>query len=183
MSHQPFETWLLSDQALDEEQTQLLREHLEECHQCQVVSESWLQVRELMALENGPEPIPGFTERWHSRLAVHRQKRQQRRMWFLSFGLLGLASLIFLGLATASLLSTSFPYALSQFIAGFAVFAARINHAWNLFESLSGAFPLLIPLAIFIFIGAGSAAVTLMITWFSSVIKLYKPAQEGVVVR
>jgi hypothetical protein len=104
-------------------------------------------------------------------------------MWFLTFGLLGLASLIFLGLAVANLLNTSFPYVLSQFIAGFALFAARINQAWNVFESLSGSFPLLIPLAIIASVGAGSATLTLVITWFSSVIKLYKPAQEGVIAR
>jgi predicted anti-sigma-YlaC factor YlaD len=183
MSHQPFESWLFSDQALDEEQQYLLHEHLEECQQCRAISESWSQVQSIMVLNATPEPAPGFTDRWHNRLVLIRQKRQRRRMWLLSFGMLGLAGLIFLGLATTSLLSTSLPYALSQFIASFAVFAARINQVWNVFESLSGAFPLLIPLIIFAFIGSGSAGVALIITWLSSVIKLYKPAEEGVVVR
>jgi hypothetical protein len=183
MSHQPFETWLLSDQALDEEQQIMLNEHLKECQQCQAVSEAWVHVQNLMVMNSAPEPAPGFTQRWQSRLSIVQQKRQQRRLWLLTLGLLGLAGLIFLGLALAGLFSTSFPYALSHFIAGFALFAARINQAWNVFESLSGSFPLLIPLMIIALFGAGSAALTLVITWFSSVIKLYKPVQEGVVAR
>jgi hypothetical protein len=183
MSHQPFESWLLSDQALDEEQQQELHMHLDQCKECQAISKAWSQVQNVMTLNETPDPAPGFTRRWQVRLSIYQQKRQQRRMWLLTFVLFGLATLIFLGLAVSHLFSTSFPFALSQFIAGFALFAARVSHAWNLFESLSGSFPLLIPLVIFALIGAGSATLTLMITWLSSVIKLYKPAHEGVVVR
>ena len=183
MSHQPFESWILSDQALDEEQQFKLQEHLQECQQCQAISKAWSKVQSVMEMNVTPEPAPGFTQRWQTRLTVIKQKQQQRRMWIMTFGLLALAGLIFLGLAMANLLSTSFPYALSQFIAGFALLAARISHAWNVLESLSGAFPLLIPLAIIALVGAGSAALTLVVTWFSSVIKLYKPVQEGAIVR
>lgn len=183
MSHQPFESWLLSDQTLDEEQQYMLHEHLDECQQCRSISAAWSHVQDLMALDSTPEPAPGFTQRWQTHLSTFQHKRQQRRMWILTLGLMGLGGLIFLALAIASLINTSFSYELSQFIAGFALLAARINNAWNVFESLSGTFPLLIPLAIIVAIGAGSAALTLMVTWLSSMIKLYKPAHEGVIVR
>jgi len=180
MSHQPFETWLLSDENLDEEQEKALQAHLEGCQQCQQLSQSWTQVQSLISTSSMPEPAPGFSLRWQQRLAVGRQHQQQRKMWFLTLGLFALASLIFLGLAIVNVFSTSFGYEISQIFASFALTIARVSHFWELIQSVVQSFPLILPLLVFLGLGGFSTSVALIVTWFSSLIRFYQPAKEGV---
>ena len=180
MSHQPFETWLLSDNSLDEDQEAALQTHLDACEHCQSLSTAWLHVQDTMTASVSHIPEPGFTQRWHKRLAVVRQQRQQRAMWLLTLGLFALAGIIFLALALTNLLSTDFFYALSQCIANFSLFAARINQVWRVFDTITAAIPFLVPILVIFGIGTLFAMIVLVITWFSSVIKLYKPVHEGV---
>ncbi len=120
MSHQPYETWLLSEEDLDEEQQKALRTHLEGCQQCIQLSHSWSQVQSLINSSSEPEPTPGFSRRWENRLAIRRQQQQQRKMWFLTLGLFGIASIIFLGLAAINIFGPSFSYQFSQTFASLA---------------------------------------------------------------
>jgi len=183
MSHQPFETWLLSEEQLETEQQKMLQSHLDECDNCTALSDAWQQVHNAITASPELTPAPGFARRWHAHLSVYRQERQQRKMWFLTLGLFAAAGAIFLTLALLNLLSTSWTYEISQFIANFSLFAARINQCWNVIESLTDAFPVLIPIMAFFSVGILSALSALVVTWFSSLIKLYRPANEGVVVR
>ena len=183
MSHQPYETWLLSDEKLNEEQEKTLQTHLDDCHQCQMLSNSWTQVESMMMTNASPEPAPGFQLRFQQRLALDRQRRQQRKMWFLTLGLAGLASLIFLGLTVISLFSTSFTYEISQAFASFARSLAHITHFVGLGQSIIKANPVLLLLVAVLGIGGGSASITLIVTWLSSLIRFYQPVKEGVVER
>ncbi len=83
MNHQPFENWLLSEEVLTPEQSKMLREHLWTCESCQHIDQSWAGVRQLMRKAEPVAPAPGFTLRWHDRLAEERRKKHQRQSWLL----------------------------------------------------------------------------------------------------
>lgn len=180
MSHQPFETWLLSEENLDEEQEKALQTHLESCPKCQQLSHSWAQVQSLISTSSTPEPTPGFSLRWQQRLAVNRQHQQQRRMWFLTLGLFALASIIFLGLAVINIYSASFGYEFSRIFATVALTIAKISRFWEVILSVVKSYPLVLPLLLILGLGSFSASITLIITWFSSLIRIYKPVKERV---
>ena len=181
MSHQPYETWVLSEENLDEEQEKALQAHLEDCQHCQTLSRSWNQVQTLISASSEPEPTPGFSLRWQQRLAVRKQHQQQRKMWFLTLGLFTLASLIFLGLAILNIFSTSFSYQFSQTFASLARSIAQISHFWSMFSSVVQSFPLVLPILVVLGLGGISASLALIVTWFSSLIKFYRPLKQGVI--
>ena len=181
MSHQPFETWLLSEENLDEEQEKALQTHLEDCHQCQQLSHSWTQVQSLISTSGVPDPAPGFSQRWQQRLAVRREHQQQRRMWFLTLGILTTALIIFLGLAVITFSSHSLSYEISQTFASLARTVAKVSHFWEMIQSVVQSFPLIIPLLVILGLGSFSVSITLIITWLSSLIRLYQPVKEGVI--
>lgn len=183
MSHQPYETWLLSEENLEEEQVKALQAHLNDCQQCRKLSTSWSQVQNLMSSSREPEPAPGFNLRWQQRLAFRKQQQQQRKMLILTLGLVGLTLFIFIGLAIFNIFSTSFTYQISQTFASLARSIARINHLWDVLSSVVQSFPLLLPLLAILGFGGLSASLALFVTWFSSLIKIYQPAKEGVIER
>jgi anti-sigma factor RsiW len=179
MSHQPFETWLFSDETLTEEQQNKLDSHLETCHQCRARSKAWDGIQNVITADEPPAPAPGFAQRWQSRLAVAQQRRQTRKMVMIALGLFGLATVIFLTLAILNVLSTSYIYAISQFIAQFSLFAARLNQAWNFIGSMTDSFPILIPLVIVFGVGAIATLILLTTTWFGSLARIYRPTERG----
>ncbi len=183
MSHQPFETWLISDEKLNPEQQQALDTHLQACEICRQRAAALKTVSEVFLNDSAPIPEPGFTQRWHARLSIYRKQRQQRRMWLLTLGLFALSGFVFLGLFIYHQAGFNWIYSLSQSIARFSLFAARINQLWIVIQSLFSALPILVPVIIVFGIGTLSAIIALMIAWFSSIIKLYQPVQEGVSVR
>jgi len=79
MKHQPFENWLLFDEALTPDQTQSLDEHLQVCEHCQELNRSWSGVVSLF--QEGPdlEPASGFADRWQARLKQERHGVQASR--------------------------------------------------------------------------------------------------------
>jgi anti-sigma factor RsiW len=108
MSHQPFETWLLSEEPLSPEQAGALREHLTTCESCQQLSTAWSEVQHLIRQAPVVEPASGFTARWQVRLAetrlVEQRKRQRRQSWWALLASLGVAILLF-GLLVAQILT------------------------------------------------------------------------------
>lgn len=183
MSHQPFDTWLVSDEKLDPEQQQALDDHLQACEVCRQRAAALKAVSAMFSNGYAPAPTPGFTQRWHTRLAIYRGQRQQRRMWFLTISLFALSSVLFLGLFFYHQAGFNWIYTLSQFIAKFSLFAARVNQLWSVVQSLFTALPILIPVTAIFGIGTLSAMTALIVTWVSSIIKLYQPVQEGVSLR
>ena len=73
MNHQPFETWLLSDEPLSPENTSALDEHLKTCQHCQQLQDGWLGVVNLFDDAPDVEPAPGFVTRWQAHLEADRQ--------------------------------------------------------------------------------------------------------------
>ncbi len=183
MSHQPYETWIFSDEPLLEGQKSELKAHLADCDSCAELNAAWRQVEKTFMQAPTVDPVSGFTNRWHTRLSIHRQQKQQRRLWLLVMGLFGAATLIFLVLAGINLISTPLSFTFGKFIAYLSVMAAQTRQVITVITSLIDSFPLLIPISIILGIGSLSAVLTLIVTWVLSVIKLYKPIHEGVIVR
>lgn len=179
MSHQPFDKWLFSEDPLEPEQSSALESHLDQCEECSKMSTALDQVFEVISTSKSPSPAPGFTQRWYQHLSAYRQKRQERTIWLIILGLFTLAILILLGLFFVNLTSFNWTYALGQFIANFSLMAARGNQIFNATRSITNAFPILIPIVFIFGIGSFSAIAALTITWFSSIIKIYQPVEEG----
>lgn len=183
MSHQPFETWILTEEALDKEQHASLQAHLAECDLCRSLQTHWQQVHNTFSTSLNPEPLPGFSSRWQTRLAFDRQRRQQRRMWILTLSMFTFASLILISLFFFNLLNTTWPYIFSQIIANISIMFAKIGHFWRVIESLSSSFPALVPLMVILITVIISSASVLILTWFSSMVRLFSPGREGVTER
>lgn len=183
MNHQPFETWIFSDESLEPEKQTQLASHLNECEQCRIRSDNLSAIHTIFTSSTSPAPSPGFTQRWHARLSIHRQKQQRNRLWAFALSLLGVGSLIFLALILHSILNMNWTFVLSLVIANLSLFAARIRNFWNFINSFVNAFPFLIPIIIVFGVGGLSVMTALIVTWFSSIIRLYQPDQEGVTVR
>lgn len=175
MNHQPFETWILSDDPLQLEEQELLEEHLKTCEDCRGLLSAMEGIRQTFSAAPSPAPAPGFTQRWHERLAFNRQTRQQRNMWILTLALFSLASILSLTILLLELGQVNWFYYISQFIASISLFAARINRIWIVLSSINKTLPILTPIMIVFGVGLTSAMFALIVTWFSSMFKLYQP--------
>jgi hypothetical protein len=180
MNHQPFETWLFSDETLEPEQSRALSNHLDQCKECNQMSIALDRVFEVISNSDNPEPNPGFTQRWYQHLSLYREKRQEQRIWLIIFSLFALATIILLGLFFLNVSNFNWGYGLGQFIANFSLIAARGKQILRAVRSITDAFPILIPIMVVFGIGSFSAISALIITWFSSIIRIYQPAKEGV---
>lgn len=183
MNHQPFETWLFSENTIEPEQSEALKSHLDQCEECNQMSKALNEVYEAISTSDTPEPIPGFKQRWYLHLSAYRQKRQERRFWIFTLSALAIATVILLTLFFLNLTNTNWIYDLSQFIANFSLVAARGKQLAHATRSITNAFPVLVPIMFVFGVGSLSATAALIITWFSSIIRIYQPVKEGVRIR
>ena len=183
MSHQPFEKWILTDVPLDDTQQQALDAHLAECTSCHQLTHALTQINGLFANSAQPTISPGFTQRWHHRLSIDRQFRQQRNLWLFTLGLFVAAGLITLVLTFGNFYAFNWSYELSQFIASSSLLAARIAKFWNITNSFVRTLPFIIPVIFITGLALISTASGLVIAWFSSMIKLFQPTHKGVSVK
>lgn len=152
MVHQPFDKWLLDDDAITFEQRQELETHLLTCPQCQQLSANWSGVNGLMKALPPAAPQPGFTQRWKVTQAQRRTSQQPRqvRIFFLTLLAASLASLALLALffvlsnLTVAQALVSSTHALTSFYAFLieaqAFLSARLNGplswiVWVMFTS------------------------------------------------
>jgi len=98
MKHQPFESWILMQDELDTTQQVELEQHLVECEQCRVLSDSWLAFEGQLAEAEILQPADGFTKRWQMRFGEQQLGRHKKQTSIL-FGLLSAgAAIVFLPL-------------------------------------------------------------------------------------
>lgn len=180
MSHQPYENWLFTKEDIEPEHRQALSEHLLTCPECSQRAKALESVEMLFADSSTPSPKPGFAHRWQTHLSLYREKRQQKRMLYLTLVLFSLAAMVFIGLFLIHQTNFNWIYSLSQFIANFSLFAVRVNQIWQVFQTLTTNLPILIPVMIVFGVGTLSALFVLIITWVNSMIKLYQPVKQGV---
>ena len=183
MSHQPFETWIFSDEPLGTDQQQELDAHLATCAQCKQLSTAMIQVQKTFASSTAVLPAAGFSERWQQRWSAHQYSRQQTRMWLLTFGLFAAAGLVIAGLMLFNLFNINWTYEFARVIANVGLLASQTRRFWTVFKSFTTAFPILIPVMLVFGTGLLSAMCVLVITWFSSLYQLYQPYKESVIER
>ncbi len=152
MNHQPFETWLLSEEPLSPEQASELAEHLAGCQHCQQVQAAWLSVAQLFSAVPPLDPAPGFVQRWQERLAVDRalsrEMRQRWQSWILLIGIANAAAfiLVLMGLQFYSTYDSLMEYLLSLVYRGAATLTL-ITGVQNLFATLLRTIPGIVPLS------------------------------------
>ena len=178
MSHQPYETYLFSGEILSEDQQSSLDAHLIACEQCAHLTHAMKRLDEAFFNSPAPSTPLGFTERFQTRLTAYRQKRQVRNLWLMTICLFAFASLTGLTMILLNLYHFNWAYELSQSIARVSLLAAQVRQVMMIMKSLVNALPIAVPM-LFLF---GSVAVfgicTLVITWFSTMIRLYSPIHE-----
>ena len=99
MYHQPFETWILEEEALSNEETQSLMLHLETCSQCKKLHDNWQAAEVRLSTAKMASPSAGFSSRWQQTLRdrLEEQKMKQVlqvRRFFLYLGTANILSLI-----------------------------------------------------------------------------------------
>ena len=81
MNHQPFRSWLLSEEELTTEQSQALQEHLYACDACSQLDVSWKELESVITRSPQLPSAPGFVERWQANLVEYQQLRQKQKGW------------------------------------------------------------------------------------------------------
>jgi hypothetical protein len=173
MGHQPFENWILDDQALTAEQNRELADHLVTCPECQKLQNSLAAATTLLKTAPTARPTAGFTDRWRVLQAERRalQHKRQTRIFFLSTILGALVALGGLVIAL-SLSNISFS---DLFVSGAKLIAGLLNVAGDarfyLGTSLTG--PL--PIVIWILVSVGFCLLV-----FAWVYMLWRISSQGV---
>lgn len=127
MSHQPFETWLFEEDALEESEALALRQHLAECAACRSLGEAWEEMGGLLRSSAVAAPATGFAARWRGRLAADSERRRRRQAWAVlgSTAAAGVAATAGMAFEVLTLLDSPARLALQIFEA-ISVFAARV---------------------------------------------------------
>jgi anti-sigma factor RsiW len=151
MNHQPFESWLLSEDDLDKDQSQSLRDHLANCERCASAEASWNEVQQLFDTTPQVTPAVGFATRWQARQAERTHLRQQRQSWIL-FGGIAAGSFVLLVMLIIQVVPVlRSPENLVLFIIyRLASLSAYVRAAQNLVFSLLGTIIPLVPSPVWI---------------------------------
>ena len=132
MNHQQFETWILQENDLNQEQQRELHLHLKGCSQCQAFYQAVHQLDHLFKIAPEPTPAPNFSVRWMDRL--ERQERRRNRLILgITLSVITLATIILLSAVGLELRSTVdfFPQMMLElitFIANGIVFFNQISN-------------------------------------------------------
>lgn len=115
-NHQPFEDWLLSDSPLSEQENLQLKEHLDRCETCRLLSAAWRSVEQQFSLAVQMSPAVGFAERWQGVLAADLGKKF-RQQTVITLAIFGIGTLMLFGLLSLFLfpvIQTPLPYLLTS---------------------------------------------------------------------
>jgi predicted anti-sigma-YlaC factor YlaD len=131
MGHQPYETWLISEEPLLPEDEQLLHKHIASCDACRQLTYSWAEVQDLFREPQLARPTPGFTRRWQARLVevelIEAERRQKRISWMF-FAVMAGAAAILLGFMVVQIFS-SVQTPVQLFIGGMTLISGVLNLA------------------------------------------------------
>ncbi len=172
MNHQLYEEWILSEEKLNEEQEEQLKQHLISCLNCQSLAYAWNGVRAELDKPASASPAPGFKQRFEVSLAKSREHEQRKKL-FMIIGLgliLGVAAVLVL--LTISLLSGSFNYYIANFITTLAGVMARSNQIVVAARNIFTAFPAALPITVAALLGALALFGVLTVAWFKRMKKI-----------
>lgn len=94
MNHQYIKEWLLKEEPLSSEESQILEDHIKECNSCQQLQLAWQDIHHMIKLTPDVDPLPGFTSRWEERLTQRTIYAQKRLTWVVITGIACIALLI-----------------------------------------------------------------------------------------
>jgi len=131
MGHQPYESWLVSEEPLLPEDELKLHEHIASCDTCRQLSYSWSEVQDLFQEPQFASPSPGFTGRWQSRLVEYHlletERKQKRMSWMFFAAMAGAAAILLVFMGVQFFSSVQAPIQL--FIGGLTLIAGFLNLA------------------------------------------------------
>jgi anti-sigma factor RsiW len=88
MDHQPYKTWIILNPELDSSREKQLEAHLAECQDCRQLISARQKINLAFRKSPAPQPAPGFSERWLTRIKEKEQQERLRLTWILMSGLL-----------------------------------------------------------------------------------------------
>jgi hypothetical protein len=94
MSHQPFEDWIMGDEALTLEQRRALEAHLGDCPACAGLATSLAVVERTLGEAQSAAPVAGFGLRFAQRLEQKRVRDARRQAWGTFAGAVAAAALL-----------------------------------------------------------------------------------------
>ncbi len=167
MNHQPFDTWIFTEEELSEQEKSELDEHLQACAQCQKLSRGWKAAFQEIHATAVISPAAGFSQRWQYSLAGRRIRQQQRqaRLFFLLLAGTALAVLLSLGI---HMVATTSP--LDWAIAGFQLVIhviQRVDEVQTFVNTWIPSIPVFVPIILWIFLS--STLCFLTIGWVFSI--------------
>ena len=91
MKHKQYESWILDEAPLTDQQQVKLNGHLALCEKCCILNSSWTASRKLIMQSIYQKPAPGFADRWQEMIIIKEQVAKIRRFRLSLFGLMLLA--------------------------------------------------------------------------------------------
>jgi len=179
MSHQPFESWLLTQDGLTQEQAANLQAHLVECEVCAALAVALGEVESKLRSAEPLRPAPGFTARWHARSERAAERRSARQVWLALALSIGLAVLL-LALLVLGVMASPGDWA-ARGLRTVAGWIADVRLAWSLVGAFLGSLPEPVSLASGIGLGLGLMLVLvgLAAAWFITVHRFAFPVHRG----
>lgn len=105
--HHPYETWILQDAALNEDEQRRLNAHLAVCQECRQIKNGWQQTIGMLKSAPVKTPEAGFSQRWKNSLADRRARQHAAQIRRFFKIMIGTNLFTFLGLIFTFLLGTS----------------------------------------------------------------------------
>ena len=137
MKHHQFETWILQETDLDQEQQRGLQSHLKHCLQCQSLYKATQQIAHLFRTSPVPEPALDFSIRWVSRMETV-ERRKNRLIIGATLSVISVATFVLLSSVGIQIQSSlaAFPQMLLELVTLLANWIVFLNQIWNIFTPL-----------------------------------------------
>ena len=153
--HQLFETWILQDTQLTEDEQKMLNVHLTDCEHCRLLQAGWQATRSMLKEAPKVAPAPGFSQRWKTGLAERRAREQKAQIKRLLRYLIGINILTFMGLLIVLFLGTSPVDLMASVLRSGVMLLLFVGRAGNVFNILLRSFPPYVPVLIWVLISTG----------------------------
>jgi hypothetical protein len=137
MKHQQYETWILLDTDLNQEQQRDLQVHLNQCSQCQSLYQATHQLAHLFKTAPVPEPTPDFSSRWIARMEKV-ENRKNRTILGITLAVVSVGTLLLLSSVGIQLRSSIsyFPQIMLEMITLLANWIVFINQLSDIITPL-----------------------------------------------
>jgi hypothetical protein len=137
MKHQQYETWILMDGDLSQDEHRDLQGHLKQCSQCQSLYQATHQIARLFKTAPAPAPKPDFSARWINRMEKV-ENRKNRLILSITLAVISVATLVLLSSVGIQLRSslTQFPQIFMELVTLIARWIVFINQLSDIAKPL-----------------------------------------------